>query len=114
MQTMQRGGVLQVNITDINVLQASYMPYVTGGGLFVPSAQVVSLGEDIFLLATLPGQNQKIPLTGKVIWINHEATDTKPQGFGIQLAGEKGRLYQEQAEKMLGNRLYSPAPSYTI
>ncbi|SDC11769.1 PilZ domain-containing protein [Acinetobacter boissieri] len=114
MQITQRGGVLQVNITDINVLQASYMPYVTGGGLFVPSAQLISLGEDVFVLATLPGQNQKIPLTGKVIWINHTATDTKPQGFGIQLAGEKGRFYQEEAEKLLGNRLYSSAPSYTV
>lgn len=114
MQTMQRGGVLQVNITNIDVLQASYMPYVTGGGLFVPSAQAVSLGEDVFILATLPGHNQKIPLTGKVIWINHAPTETKPQGFGIQLAGEKGRFYQEAAEKLLGNRLYSQAPSYTI
>lgn len=114
MQVTQRGGVLQVNITDINVLQASYMPHITGGGLFVPSTQVFSLGEDIFVLANLPGQNQKTPLTGKVIWVNLVATETKPQGFGIQLTGEKGRAYQEEAEKLLGNRLYSSTSSYTF
>lgn len=114
MQTTQRGGVLQVNITSIDILQASYMPFVTGGGLFVPSAQDVSLGEDVFVLAMLPGQNQKIPLTGKVIWINQVQTDQKPRGFGIQLAGEKGRFYQKEAEKLLGNRLNSSSRGYTI
>lgn len=65
------------------------MPYVVGGGLFVPSKQAVKMGDEVFVLAALPEQTQKIPLTGKVIWISQKQNGTKPQGFGIQLAGEK-------------------------
>ena len=35
----QMGGIIQVNIPDRATLQASYMGYVQGGGLFVPSTQ---------------------------------------------------------------------------
>ncbi len=68
----QMGGIIQVNIPDRATLQASYMGYVQGGGLFVPSKQKVKMGQEIFILATLPEQSQKIPLTGKVVWISHK------------------------------------------
>ena len=64
-----RGGIIQANILDKDTLYQSYMPYVSGGGLFIPSKQPVRMGEEVFVLATLPDQSQKIPLTGKVIWI---------------------------------------------
>ncbi|MEB3752832.1 PilZ domain-containing protein [Acinetobacter sp. MD2(2019)] len=108
------GGILQVNIADRAVLQASYMPFVAGGGLFIPSAQKVALGQEIFVLATLPEQSQKIPLTGKVIWINYKKAGLKPQGFGIQLSGEKGAYYRNEAEKLLAGTTSSTRPSYTM
>ena len=67
------GGIIQANITDRNMLQASYMPFVSGGGLFIPSQQAVRLGQEVFVLATLPEQSQKIPLTGKVIPFNRSS-----------------------------------------
>jgi type IV pilus assembly protein PilZ len=39
----QMGGIIQVNIPDKATLQASYMGYVQGGGLFVPSKQKVKI-----------------------------------------------------------------------
>ncbi|WP_269914832.1 PilZ domain-containing protein [Acinetobacter sp. HY1485] len=110
----QMGGIIQLNIPDRNVLQASYMPFVTGGGLFIPSKLDVKLGEERFVIATLPEQAQKIPLTGKVIWINARATGTKPQGFAIQLTGEKGAYYRAEAEKLLAGSMSSTRPRYTI
>ncbi|EOW2286362.1 pilus assembly protein, partial [Acinetobacter baumannii] len=47
----QMGGIIQVNIPDRATLQASYMGYVQGGGLFVPSKQKVKMGQEIFILA---------------------------------------------------------------
>lgn len=58
------GGIIQANIPDIETLFASYMPFVAGGGLFIPSNQTVKLGDEVFVLTTLPEQSQKIPLTG--------------------------------------------------
>ena len=114
MQPPRMGGLLQVNISDRATLQASYMPYVQGGGLFIPSKQVVKMGEEIFVLATLPDQLQKIPLTGKVVWISQKQAGLKPQGFAIQLSGEKGVYYKMEVEKLLAGNLSSNRPSFTM
>ena len=108
------GGIIQANVTDRAMLQSSYMPFVQGGGLFIPSQQPVHLGQEVFVLATLPEQSQKIPLTGKVVWINYRQTSVKPQGFAIQLTGEKGAYYKGEAEKLLAGSLSSSHPTYTI
>lgn len=110
----QMGGIIQVNIPDRNVLQASYMSFVSGGGLFIPSKLNVKLGEERFVLATLPDQSQKIPLTGKVVWINSRTNGTKPQGFAIQLTGEKGIYFKAEVEKLLAGSMSSTRPRYTI
>ncbi|WP_343596105.1 PilZ domain-containing protein [Acinetobacter sp.] len=110
----QMGGILQVNVADRAALQASYMPFVSGGGLFIPSQQPVKLGQEIFVLATLPEQTQKIPLTGKVVWINYKQAGVKPQGFAIQLSGDKGTYYRIEAEKLLAGVMSSYRPNYTM
>lgn len=114
MQSPRMGGLLQVNITDRATLQASYMPFIQGGGLFVPSMQDVKMGEDLFVLATLPNQSQKIPLTGKVIWLSPKQVGNKPKGFAIQLSGEKGLYYKIEAEKLLAGSMTSEHPSFTM
>ena len=108
------GGIIQANISDRATLQASYMSYVQGGGLFIPSKQPVKLGEEVFVLATLPEQTQKIPLTGKVIWISQKQSGIKPQGFAIQLSGEKGVYYKSEAEKILAGSMMLDRPSFTM
>ncbi|WP_046205859.1 PilZ domain-containing protein [Acinetobacter radioresistens] len=108
------GGIIQVNIPDRATLQASYMGFVQGGGLFIPSQQPVKMGEEVFVLATLPGQAQKVPLTGKVIWISRKQNGIRPQGFGIQLSGEKGIYYRSEVEKLLAGSLTSDRPGYTV
>jgi len=108
------GGLIQVNINDRATLQASYMPYISGGGLFIPSKNPVKMGDEVFVLAGLPDQSQKIPLTGKVIWISQKQNGMKPQGFAIQLTGEKGVYYKMEAEKMLAGSLSLDRPSFTM
>ncbi|MEC8568889.1 MAG: pilus assembly protein, partial [Pseudomonadota bacterium] len=56
----------------------------------------------------------KIPLTGKVIWISQKHTHFKPQGFAIQLVGEKGVYYKNEAEKLLAGSKALDRPSYTM
>lgn len=108
------GGIIQLNIPDTETLYSCYMPYVVGGGLFVPSKQTVSLGEEVFILATLPEQSQKIPLTGKVVWVSLKQNGVHPQGFGIQLSGEKGLYYKSEAEKLLAGIKSEGRTSYTM
>ena len=114
MQPPRMNGLIQVNINDRATLQASYMPYIQGGGLFIPSKQAVKMGDEVFVLAGLPEQSQKVPLTGKVIWISQKQNGIKPQGFAIQLAGEKGVYYKNEAEKLLAGSKDLDRPSYTM
>ncbi len=108
------GAIIQSNITDRATLQSCYMPFITGGGLFVPSKQDVVLGQELLVIASLPEQTQKFPVTGKVIWISSRQNGNKPQGFAIQLSGEKGVAFRNEAEKLLAGHLNSDKPGYTM
>ena len=47
---MAQQGILSLSIKDRQALYKSYMPFVSGGGLFVPSTKRFSLGDEVFLL----------------------------------------------------------------
>jgi type IV pilus assembly protein PilZ len=49
-----------------------------------------------------------------VIWISHKQTHFKPQGFAIQLAGDKGVYYRTEAERILAGAKSLDRPSYTM
>ena len=59
MQPQMMGGIIQVIIPDKATLQSSYMPFVQGGGLFVPTKQAVKMGQEVFVLATLPDRHRR-------------------------------------------------------
>ena len=109
-----KGGIIQANMPDKESLQASYMPYILGGGLFVTSQQVVNLGDELLVITSLPNQTQKFPVTGKVIWISPKRHGMKPQGFAIQLAGDKGVQFRNEAERLLAGSLNADKPTFTM
>jgi len=107
-------GLMQLHIQDKAMLHACYMPYVQGGGLFIPSQQSVRMGELMTLVVALPGQAQKMMLTGPVIWISYKATGFKPKGFAIQLCGDKAEFYRTEIEKILVGLALSDRSSFTF
>ena len=50
---MPRQGILPLTIKDKTALYSAYMPFVRGGGLFVPTAKRYNLGDEVFILLTL-------------------------------------------------------------
>ena len=48
-----RQGILSLTIRDKSALYAAYMPFVNGGGLFIPTKKGYRLGEEVFMLLTL-------------------------------------------------------------
>jgi type IV pilus assembly protein PilZ len=105
--------VIHMNIPDRETLYQSYMPYVLGGGIFIPSKTMVNMGDEITVFVTLP-ERQEILLKGQVIWISQKQNGIKLQGFGIQLSGEEGALYKAEAEKLLAGIKASARSSYTM
>jgi len=48
--------VLSLTIRDKGSLHTSYMPFVKGGGLFIPTSRQYQMGEEVFMLLTLLDQ----------------------------------------------------------
>ena len=46
-------GVLSLSIKEKAALYAAYMPYIKGGGLFIPTNKSYKLGDEVFMLLSL-------------------------------------------------------------
>ncbi len=83
---MAKQGILSLSITGAPQLHRLYMPYVNNGGMFVPTVKNYKLGDDVFLLLSLDDE-EKLPVTGKVIWITPAGCQgSRTQGVGIQFS----------------------------
>ena len=110
-----RGGIINCNIADVHGLHACFMPYVVGGGLFVQSRQEVKLGQEVFVAVNLPGVDQRLPLNGKVIWINYRDSAQRPAGFGVQLPNDAtGQRIKAQIQSLLSKLAGSDKPTFTL
>ena len=84
---MAQQGILSLSIRDRQALYKSYMPFVSGGGLFVPSNKHFFLGDEVLLLLTVMEFEERLPIPGKVIWITPQgAAGNRKAGIGVQFA----------------------------
>lgn len=60
---------LEYIINDMIELNLSYMPFLKGSGLFVPTPESFRLGEEVMVNLKLPIKNEPIEIAGKVVWI---------------------------------------------
>ena len=111
-----RPSVIQLVFREKGALYAAYVPILLDGGLFVPTTREYKLGEDIYLLLSLPDDPQRYPVAGKVAWITPaNASGGRTQGVGVRFPNdEKTRLLKLKIEEMLGTQLQSAKPTQTI
>src|SRR5690606_39376254 len=57
-----RQGILSLAVKDKAQLYAAYMPYLKHGGIFVPTPKRYFLGDEVFLLLTLPESSERLPV----------------------------------------------------
>ncbi|MGH6640779.1 MAG: PilZ domain-containing protein, partial [Polaromonas sp.] len=67
--TTARPSVVQLAIKEKAALYAAYIPLFKEGGVFIPTAREYKLGDDVYVLLTLPEDTQRYPVAGKVAWI---------------------------------------------
>lgn len=109
------GGIISCEISDIPTLYASYLPFIKNGALFVQSGQPVRLGQDIFVAVHLPESEKRMPLNGKVVWINHRASASRPAGFAVQLGSDAaGQNIKAQIAQLLQSYAGSEKPTFTL
>ena len=111
-----RPSVMQLVFREKGALYAAYMPVLSDGGLFVPTARDYKLDEDIFLLLSLPDDPLRYPVAGKVAWITPaNASGGRTQGVGVRFPGdEKTRALKIRIEEILGTAIGSGKPTQTI
>ena len=111
-----RPSVIQLVIKEKAALYAAYIPLFTEGGVFIPSARDYKLGDDVYVLMTLPGDIQRYPVAGKVAWVTPaRASGNRTQGVGVRFPNdEKSRLLKIKIEEILGAHLASDRPTQTI
>jgi len=111
-----RPSVIQLSIKEKAALYAAYIPAFTDGGVFIPTTRDYALGDDVYVLLSLPDDPQRYPVAGKVAWITPEkATGGRTQGVGIVFPkDDKTRALKLKIEEILGAQLGSERPTQTI
>ncbi len=111
-----RPSVIQLVFREKGALYAAYMPLLTDGGLFVPTTREYKLGEDIYLLLSLPDDPQRFPVAGKVAWITPANTSGgRTQGVGVRFPNDdKSRQLKIKIEEVLGTSISSSKPTQTL
>lgn len=111
-----RPSVIQLSIKEKAALYAAYIPLFAEGGLFVPSTREYRLGDDLYVLVTLPDDTQRYPVAGKVAWITPpRSSGNRTQGVGVRFpADDKTQQLKMNIERILGAHLGSDRPTQTI
>lgn len=111
-----RPSVIQLVFREKGALYAAYIPAFTDGGLFVPTTREYTLGDDIYLLLSLPEDPQRYPVAGKIAWITPaNASGGRTQGVGVRFpADDKTRLLRVKIEQILGTNISSSKPTQTL
>ncbi|MBM7333826.1 MAG: PilZ domain-containing protein [Alcanivorax sp.] len=109
-----RSGILSLSIKDKAALYSAYMPFITNGGLFIPTDKDYQLGEEIFLLLNVMDEPDKIPVAGKVVWITPQgAQGNRTAGIGVQFSDQDDTA-RRTIENHLAGALQSDRPTHTM
>jgi len=108
-------GVLSLAIKEKAALYTAYMPYINGGGLFIPTNKSFQIGDEVFMLLSLIDDPIKFKVVGKVIWISPVPNNGRPQGIGVQFSEKDGgNEVKNKIETILSSALKSNRTTHTM
>jgi type IV pilus assembly protein PilZ len=111
-----RAGMLSLSIKERTALYAAYLPFVKRGGLFIPTNRPYQMGDQVYMLLTLMDDPNKLPISGKVVWITPGgAQGNRQQGIGVQFDDNEGsNTVRGKIEGILGNAMKSTRHTHTM
>lgn len=105
---------LSLTIQDVPTLLSAYMPVLERGGIFVPTRERYELGQEVFLLLMLPGDAERVPVTGQVVWVSPEGVaGRRVPGIGIHFSAQD-QAVRDRIETLLAGHLDKGVPTYTL
>jgi type IV pilus assembly protein PilZ len=106
--------VLSISIKELSVLHSSYMPFLTHGGLFIPTTDEYEISDEVFLLLKLIDGEDQIAENTKVAWITPMQTHAnRPPGIGLQFL-EKNSEAKKKIENYLAGMESSARSTWTL
>ncbi len=111
-----RQGILTLAIKDKAALYSAYMPYLRHGGIFVATPKRYFLGDEVFVLLTLPESSERMPVAAKVVWVTPAgAQGNRPAGIGVQFSeSAEGEAVKGKIEALLAGTLDSDRATHTM
>ncbi len=115
-QPGSRRSVLSLAVNSKSVLYAAYMPFLKGGGIFLPTNRSYRIGDEVFLLLQLMDDPAKLPIQGTVAWVTPaEAQGGKQQGIGLHFGDDdSSRSARAKIEAAIGAHLGSTRQTHTL
>ncbi len=113
---MGRGmtGFLSLTIKDAASLYEAYMPFLAGGGLFIPTSKKYHLGDEVFIRLSLMDNPEVLPVPGRVVWITPiGAQGRKRTGIGVQFTDSTDTV-KTKIETYLAGALKSELETSTM
>lgn len=111
-----RAGMLSLSIKERTALYAAFLPFVKRGGLFIPTNRPYQMGDQVYMLLTLMDDPNKLPISGKVVWITPGgAQGNRQQGIGVQFDDNDGsNTVRGKIEGILGNAMKATRHTHTM
>lgn len=106
-----------VVINDKKELYRCYMPFIAGGGIFIPFNEDVTPnkvipGQKMLILFSMLESKQKIPIQGKVVWINKTGIT---KGYGVAFGDSAPmRALKENIESNITDLMAKKEATYTL
>jgi type IV pilus assembly protein PilZ len=87
-----------------------------GGGLFIPTNRPYQMGDQVYMLLTLMEETNKLPISGRVVWITPAGSQgNRQQGIGVQFdETESAAAVRLKIEGILGNAMKSTRQTHTM
>ena len=101
--------VLPLTIPNKTSLHAAYMPFLKGGGLFVPTQNNYAFGDEVIVITSIVYLAKKIAIPGKVVWISPQGASNSKQGVGVRFFGPTKIKIKMALESILGELGKKPA-----
>lgn len=108
-------GILSLSIKDKNALYAAYMTFIPSGGLFISTERQYEMGEEIYVLLNLMGEAERLPITGKIVWITPDGAEGyRSAGVGFEFSDKDGGAAKSKIETFLAGTSESGRSTHTM
>lgn len=112
------GRMMSLRLESKPIIYSSYMSFVEHGGVFLPTDDKFTMGEEVLLVLELvgPGKTEKLFIKTNVCWINaNPSASGRPKGIGLAFTNDESGLKAKAIiEAILTGLLQNERATYTL